>query len=145
MLDLATDCEIRLKSTSCNLFRWTANGKQRWYLMFLRLSAFIIINNIAVTFTHTQLLSLNVDSDSNYANKHKWQDVSLKTSPPDDGDMRPSPTHSVISLYCRWLIRKTLLYKCCQTYKSCVSFAETKSFATVWTHAHSDKPLFKTN
>jgi hypothetical protein len=53
MLDLATDCEIKLKSTPCDLFRRTAIVKHRWYLIFLRLSAYITMNKTAVIFTYT--------------------------------------------------------------------------------------------
>jgi len=49
-----------------------------------------------------------------------------KHHPPDDGDMRPSPTHSVTSLSCRRLIRKTLLYNCCKIHKSRISHYQQK-------------------
>jgi hypothetical protein len=45
---------------------------------------------------------------------------------PDDADMTPSPTHSVISPSCRWLIRKALLYNCCKIYKSRTSSSQQK-------------------
>lgn len=145
--NFATDCEIekKLKSSSFNLFRWTAMGKQGWYLMFLRLSPSIVMINTGVMFTHavarlwtdqSRQLAPRAITYINTSNRCVTQNINTWWWRHET----ISNTFNIIifmSLTDQEDLTVQLLQNIQILHRSLLT--ETPSLAIVWTHAHSDK------